>query len=71
MIIYNEILKKLSSKGWTTYRLKKEKILSGSIIDRLRESRPITTETINVICNLCECQPGELLSWRKDENPEN
>lgn len=70
MIVYNDILKRLYDNGWSSYRLKKEKVLPGGAIDRLREGRPITTETINTICNLCECQPGDLLSWVPDKSPE-
>lgn len=68
MIIYDNVLQKLASKGWTSYRLKKEKVLSGSAIDRLRENRPITTETLNVVCRLCECQPGDLMIYSPDED---
>lgn len=68
MIIYQNILQKLADAGWTSYRIKKEKQLSGGVIDRLREGRPITTETLDTVCRLCECQPGELLTWAPDSS---
>lgn len=70
MITYKCILQKLSERGWSSYRLKHEKKLSGGTIDRLREGRPISTETINVLCELCNCQPGDLLAWVPDDAKE-
>ena len=69
MIVYLNILQKLADAGWTSYRIKKEKQLPGGVIDRLREGRPVTTETLDTVCRLCECQPGELLEWVPD-SPE-
>lgn len=66
MIVYNDILQKLSEHGWSTYRIRKEKILPNSVIDRIREGAPITTTTIDTICKLCNCQPGELLNYVPD-----
>ena len=43
--------------------------LPGGVIDRLREGRPVTTETLDTVCRLCECQPGDLLEWVPD-SPE-
>lgn len=69
MIVYLNILQKLADSGWTSYRIKKEKQLPGGVIDRLREGRPVTTETLDTVCRLCECQPGDLLEWVPD-SPE-
>lgn len=69
MIIYKDILKQLANRGWSSYRLKNEKVLSGGTIDRLRDGSPITTETIDTVCRLCECQPGDLIGWVPDETP--
>lgn len=70
MIIYQEILVKLSEAGYTAYRIQKEKLLTGSTMDRIRKGKPITTATLDVICGLCSCQPGDLLAWQPDEKPE-
>ena len=67
MIKYNDVLKKLSENGWSSYRLKEEAVIHSGTIDRLRTGMPITTETIDVICRLCKCQPGDFLTWVPDE----
>ena len=67
MIVYQDILQKLAAKGWTSYRLRHEGALPESVLTRLRQGRPVTTETIDKICELLECQPGELLKWEPGE----
>ena len=67
MIIYQEILQKLAAKGWTSYRLRMEKALPESVLTRIRKGQSITTETIDKICELLECQPGDILKWEPGE----
>jgi DNA-binding Xre family transcriptional regulator len=45
-------------------------MISNGTIIQIRAGKPITTSTIDVICRLCHCQPGELLTWVPDEPPE-
>ena len=72
MIVYDGILERLQRAGYSAYRIRQEKLIPNSTMDRLRHNGPITTETIDTICRLCRCQPGELLIWQPDEkNPED
>lgn len=71
MIVYNQILAKLAEHGWSTVRLQREKRISNGTIIQIRAGKPITTSTLDVICELCECQPGDLLTWVPNKkNPE-
>ena len=66
-IVYKlDILDALKSKGYNTNRLRKEKLLSESVIQGLRENRYITLTNISTICALLECQPGDLLEYVPD-----
>ena len=66
-IVYKmDILDALKSKGYNTNRLRKEKLLSESVIQGLRENRYITLPNISTICALLECQPGDLLEFIPD-----
>ena len=63
-IVYKlDILDALKSKGYNTNKLRKEKLLSESVIQGLRENRYITLPNISTICSLLECQPGDLLEY--------
>jgi putative transcriptional regulator len=66
-IVYKiDILEALKSKGYNTNKLRKEKLLSESVIQGLRENRYITLPNISTICSLLECQPGDLLEYVPD-----
>lgn len=66
MIRFEDPLKKLSDSGWSTYRLQKERQISNGTISRLRAGQSISTDTLDTICRLCQCQPGDILSYVPD-----
>lgn len=68
MIVFENILKILSDHGWSAYRLQKEHKISNGTIQRLRTKQSVSTDTIGVICELCDCQPGDLMRYEKEEN---
>lgn len=67
MIVYKDILRRLSDAGWSTYRLQKERQLPNSVIIQLRAGKPITTRTLDTVCRLLDCQPGDILAYVPDE----
>lgn len=66
MIIYKNILQKLKDAGYNTNRIRKENLLSESVLQRLRDGRPITTDTLNIICNLTGCKIDEIIEHKKE-----
>lgn len=64
------VLEALKVKGFTTYRLRKERILSESTIQKLRANLPVAWENLETICKLLECQPGDIIEYVKDEEQE-
>lgn len=66
MIRFAPIMQKLSENGYSSYRLRKEGILSEGTLTRIRNGEGITTDTLDTLCRLCRCQPGDLLSWLPD-----
>lgn len=66
MIAYNDVFRLLSDNGYSSYRLQQEKLISGSTQDRIRSGQPVNLTTIDTICRLCECQPGDFLTWLPD-----
>lgn len=67
MIVYIDILKRLAAAGWPTTRLQREREISNGTIIQIRAGKPITTTTIDTVCRLCKCQPGDLLRYEPDE----
>lgn len=67
-IIYRKnILKALKKKGYSSARLRSERILSESVIQSLRDEQPISFKNLDRICELLECHIGDLVE-SVDEN---
>ena len=61
-LIYKiDVLQALKDKGYNTNRLRKEKILAESTIQKLRDGKPISWTSIAQICDLLWCQPNYFL----------
>jgi len=56
-----DIMKALSAKGYTSTRMRKEKILSEGTMQNIRNGKGITTDTINTICIILRCQPSDII----------
>ena len=56
-----DVLKALSEHGYTSTRMRKEKIMSQATMQSIREGRGITTDTLNTICIILRCQPSDVL----------
>lgn len=61
-----DVLTELKARGYSSHRLRKEKLLSESTIQKLRESIGVSWENIGTLCSLLECQPGDLLEYVED-----
>jgi len=70
MIVFEDVLKLLSENGWSTYRLQKEHMISNGTIVRLRKKQSVSTDTLNTICRLCQCQPCDIIHYADDGKKE-
>lgn len=67
MIQYKvDILTALKEKGYNTNRLRKEKLLAESTIQQLRENKLVSWANIARLCNLLECQIGDILEYKPE-----
>lgn len=69
MITYEPLWKTLKAKGLSTYWLVEHGVSKGTI-DRLKHGEPITTTTLNDLCNLISCQIEDVLSYTRDDPEE-
>lgn len=61
-----DILALLKSKGYTTYKLRKEKILGESTLQKMRTNTLLSWAELNTVCSLLEYQPGDILEYIPD-----
>ncbi|MCL2367246.1 MAG: helix-turn-helix domain-containing protein [Oscillospiraceae bacterium] len=70
-IKYDKLFALLKEKGYSSYRLRQEKIVGQSILQKLREGGDIDTRTIKRFCALLDCQPGDIMEYVPDESEGN
>lgn len=61
------VLSALKEAGYSTYKLRKEKLLAESTLQKFRNNEPVSWENISMVCNLLNCQPGDILEYTPDE----
>lgn len=66
MISYEPFYATMKRKGVTTYKLIKDFNVSRSLIDRLKHNKPISTVTLNDLCNMLECDITDIIKYEKD-----
>ena len=68
MIVYKiDVLHELKQKGYSTYSLRKNKIMGEAQIQKIRQGELASKETLNTICRLLQIQPGDLLEYIDDD----
>ncbi len=67
MIIYKiNVLEALKEKGFSTYQLRKDKLIGESAIAKLRDSEMVGIKTIDTLCGLLSCGVGDILEYRTE-----
>lgn len=69
-IKYDKLFALIKDKGKTEYYLRKNGI-SPSILNKLKhETGGLDARTIEKLCNLIDCQPGDIMEHVEDEQAE-
>ena len=63
-----DILAELKKKGYSSTRIREEKLIGQSYLQQLRRGEPVSWKMLGTICSLLECQPGDLIAFQKDES---
>lgn len=65
---YEKLFSLMKEKGLTTYKIRKENIISQSALTALKNGKSVTTDTIEKLCKALNCQPGDIMSYVKEKN---
>jgi putative transcriptional regulator len=60
------MLEALKKAGYTTYRIRKDKIMGEAALNHLRQGESISFQTMDTICKILNCQPGDMLEYVSD-----
>lgn len=58
-----DILAALKERGYTTYKLRQDRILGETTIQQLRHGTLVSWKNIGRICAMLDCQPGDILKY--------
>ena len=62
-----DVLAELKKKGYSSTRIREEKLIGQSYLQQLRRGELVSWKTLDTICALLECQPGDVIEFQKEE----
>ena len=62
------VLEKLKEAGYTTGRIRIEHVMGEQMLQKIRTGELPSWKTLDNICRLLNCQPGDLLEHVPDED---
>lgn len=62
-----DILSRLKERGYSSTRLRKERIFGEKTMQDFRTNGIIPYKTLDKLCNLLDCQPGDIMEYVPDE----
>jgi len=63
---YNGLWGMLKAAGWSTYRIRRDKLIGNGTLMLIRRGEPISGQTVERLCELLHCQPGDLMRYVSD-----
>lgn len=61
-----DVLAALKEKGYSSYKLRQNKIFGERTIQKIREGEIVTADNIAKLCELLHCQVGDLLEYKPE-----
>lgn len=58
-----DIMLALKNAGYSSTRLRNEKLLGESYMTQLRKGEMVSWKALETICSLLNCQPGDLIEY--------
>ena len=63
-----DVMAELKKKGYTSTKIREEKLIGQSYLQQLRHGELVSWKTLDIICSLLECQPGDLIEYAKEDD---
>ena len=61
-----DIMNELKKAGFTSTKIREEKLIGQSYLQQIRHGELVSWKTIDTICTLLDCQPGDLVEYVKE-----
>ena len=60
-----DILAELKQKGYSSTKIREEKLIGQSYLQQIRHGELVSWKTLDTLCDLLDCQPGDLVEHVK------
>lgn len=64
-----DIMAELKKRGYSSTRIREEKLIGQSYLQQIRHGELVSWKTLETICGLLDCQPGDILEFEKEDFP--
>ena len=69
---YDKLFALLQERGITSYRIRKDNIISQAALTKMKNGDGnIDTRTLERLCSVLKCQPGDIMEYVEDEESED
>lgn len=65
-IKFKKLFSLMKKKGLSTYKIRKENIISQSALTALKNDKSVTTDTLDKLCKALNCQPGDIMEYEDE-----
>lgn len=62
-----DVLAALKEKGYSTTRIRKEKLIGEATMQRLRHKQSVSFDVLSKLCLLLECDIGDILTNEEEQ----
>jgi Predicted transcriptional regulator len=69
MISYDPLWQTMKERGATTYTLQVKGQISSSTIRRLKAGDSVSTNTLDALCKILQCDLADIVRYLPDEEP--
>lgn len=67
-IVYTKLLELLKARGYTTYKIRKEKLIGQGTLTAIKNGTGgLDSKTIARLCEVLECQPGDIMEYTSED----
>ena len=61
-----DVMALLKAHGFSSTKIREEKLIGQSYLQQIRHGELVSWKTIETLCRLLECQPGDLIEYVPD-----
>ena len=61
-----DIMARLKERGYSSTRIREEKLIGLSYLQQIRHGELVSWKTLDTICALLDCQPGDLIEYVRE-----